>query len=58
MDQYPYREEAQGALRESIKFLIAIDRILDETSRDEIRSLLKEGDAVKSSSWIREKIFV
>jgi len=28
MDQYPYREEAQGALRESIEFLKAIERLL------------------------------
>ncbi len=57
MDQYPYREEAQGALRESIEFLKAIERILDEKSMEEIRALLKEGNAVKSTGWLRKRIF-
>ena len=57
MDQYPYREEAQGALRESIEFLEAIDRRLDAGAMEEIRELVKRGDAVKSTRWLRERFF-
>ena len=57
MDQYPYREDAQGALRNSVEFLQTIEAMLTEKSREEIRALLAAGDAVKSTSWIRSKIF-
>jgi xylose isomerase len=57
MDQYPYREEAQGALRESIEFLKAIDRRLDRSAMQEMRELVKTGDAVKSTRWIRKRFF-
>lgn len=57
MDQYPYREEAQGALRESIEFLKAIDRRLDERAMKEMRELVRGGDAVRSTRWIRERFF-
>ena len=56
MDQYPYREEAQGALRESIEFLKAIDRLLDQKSIGEIRELVKRGDAVQSTRWLRKRV--
>jgi sugar phosphate isomerase/epimerase len=57
MDQYPYREDAQGALRSSVKFLKALDRLLDDRSMEGIRQLLAEGDAVKSTDWLRRRIF-
>ncbi len=57
MDQYPYREEAQGALRESIEFLKAIDRRLDKGAMQEMREIVREGDAVRSTKWIRQKFF-
>jgi xylose isomerase len=57
MDQYPYREDAQGALSESVEFLKAIDRKLDAASMEEIRALVRTGDAVKSSRWIRKRFF-
>ena len=57
MDQYPYREEAQGALRESIEFLKAIDRRLDQGAMQEMREIVRRGDAVKSTRWIRQKFF-
>jgi len=55
MDQYPYREEAQGALRESVEFLKAIDRLLDQKSIGEIRELVRRGDAVQSTRWLRKR---
>ena len=57
MDQYPYREDAQGALRESIEFLKAIDRRLDASAMNEMRDIARKGDAVKSTKWIRQKFF-
>jgi xylose isomerase len=57
MDQYPYREDAQGALRGSVEFLMGIEEILDSGAMAEMRGLIAEGDAVKSSSWIRSKLF-
>jgi sugar phosphate isomerase/epimerase len=55
MDQYPYREEAQGALRESIEFLKTLDRLLDGKTMEEIRELIRTGDAVKSTGWVRRR---
>ena len=57
MDQYPYREDAQGALRESIEFLKAIDRRLDAAAMKEMREVVHTGDAVKSTKWIRQRFF-
>jgi xylose isomerase len=57
MDQYPYREDGQGALRSSIEFLQSLEELLDDTSVAEIRALIAEGDAVKSTRWLRSRIF-
>jgi sugar phosphate isomerase/epimerase len=57
MDQYPYREDAQAALRESIEFLKALDHLLDETSMGEIRELVRRGEAVRSTEWVRRRLF-
>lgn len=57
MDQYPYREDGQRAIRESVELIKGIERMLDEVSMDEIKALLREGDAIKSVSWFRKKLF-
>jgi len=57
MDQYPYREDAQGALRGSVEFLQGIDAMLTPHIIEEIRAVIAEGDAVKSTAWVRSKIF-
>jgi len=57
MDQYPYREDGQGALRESVDFLRGVEALLEGTAMAELRSLIAEGDAVKSSAWLRTRIF-
>ncbi len=57
MDQYPYREDAQGALRGSVEFLQGIDAMLTPKGMEEIRAVIAEGDAVKSAAWIRSKMF-
>ena len=52
MDQYPYREDAAGAISESIKWLKGFDVILND-NRDRISQSIKEGDAVKTSALLR-----
>ena len=52
MDQYPYRENAQAALRESIEFLKGIDRLLTADAMGELREIIKKGDATRSTAWI------
>jgi len=57
MDLYPYREDAKEALRESIEFVKGVDRILTPDVMNELRAIIKEGDATKSTAWVRELIF-
>ncbi len=57
MDQYPYREDGQGALRESIEFLRRIEVTLSDQVMEEIRDLLTKGNAVESQRWIRKTFF-
>ncbi|MFA5698326.1 MAG: sugar phosphate isomerase/epimerase family protein [Sphaerochaeta sp.] len=57
MDQYPYREDGQGALRESVEFLQMIERRLTPDVMEEIRALTREGSAVASQRWLRHTFF-
>ena len=57
MDQYPYREDGQGALRESVEFLRMIEETLSDQVMEEIRDLLTKGNAVESQRWIRKTFF-
>jgi xylose isomerase len=52
MDQYPYREDAAGALTESIQWLRKFDAI-QRKNRPAIAELLKAGDAIKTSRFLR-----
>ncbi|MBI9108690.1 MAG: sugar phosphate isomerase/epimerase [Spirochaetales bacterium] len=57
MDQYPYREDGQGALRESVRFLQMIENKLNDEVIQEIRELVNTGNAVNSQKWLRETFF-
>jgi sugar phosphate isomerase/epimerase len=57
MDLYPYREDAKGALRESIEFIKGVNTILTPEAMNELREIIKKGDATKSTAWVREMIF-
>lgn len=57
MDQYPYREDGQGALRESVEFLQMIENRLTPSVMEEIRELVTKGDAVASQRWLRHTFF-
>jgi len=52
MDQYPYREDAAGAIGESIIWLRRFDQIV-EAHRTEIDQLVKSEDAVATSRFLR-----
>lgn len=52
MDQYPYREDAVGAISESILWLAQFDAIV-EAHRGELDALLAQGDAVATSRFLR-----
>jgi hypothetical protein len=57
MDQYPYREDGQGALRASVEFLSGVDALLAGGARDELRAIVAKGDPLESTAWIRGKLF-
>lgn len=52
MDQYPYREDAVGAITESIEWLVKFDYIMQD-NRSKIDELLKLNDPVETSSFLR-----
>lgn len=56
MDQYPYREDGAGAIDASVQFLRSLEVLLDDTTMEEIRGLIRRGDAVEASHWLRRKI--
>ena len=55
MDQYPYREDAAGAISESISWLKTFDSMLN-SGREKLRAALKGNNAVTISSTLREII--
>lgn len=57
MDQYPYREDGQGALRESVAFLQMIESRLTDEVMQELRDLMSRGNAVESQRWLRRTFF-
>lgn len=57
MDQYPYREDGQAALRGSVEFLRGIDEMLDAPAKEELRGIISRGKAVEYAAWLRGKLF-
>jgi len=53
MDQYPYREDATGAISESINWLKAFDTILGR-NREKLTAAVKHGNAVETSRLLRD----
>jgi xylose isomerase len=56
MDQYPYREDAAGAISESIKWLKAIENFV-ELHYGTLHELISQNDAVATQQFIRNSIF-
>ena len=55
MDQYPYREDAVGAIGESVEWLVKFAQVAD-ACRSEITCLLRERNPVKTSAFLRQVI--
>jgi xylose isomerase len=55
MDQYPYREDAAGAIGESIQWLVKFDAIQKE-NKQKIDELITLGDPVETSRFLRSVI--
>ncbi|MHB9110390.1 MAG: sugar phosphate isomerase/epimerase family protein [Armatimonadota bacterium] len=56
MDQYPYREDAVGAIGESIQWLMGFNKVL-QAHRAELDRLVATGDAVETSRFMRSVLF-
>jgi xylose isomerase len=56
MDQYPYREDGAKAVRESVRFLQGIEKLLTTNVVADLRRLIKKGDATASTAYMRELI--
>ncbi len=52
MDQYPYREDAAGAIGESIQWLVKFDAIQRE-NKTRIDELISLGDPIETSRFLR-----
>lgn len=52
MDQYPYREDAAGAISESIQWLVKFDEI-QRANKSRIDELIALGDPVETSRFLR-----
>jgi sugar phosphate isomerase/epimerase len=53
MDQYPYREDAAGAISESIQWLVKFDKLQCD-NKAKIDRLLQLGDPVETSKFLRD----
>ena len=56
MDQYPYREDACGAITASVLFLQQLAGILDRIGMDEVGKLVAKRDPVATAKFIREQL--
>ncbi len=54
LDQYPYREEPEDAIAESIGWLRALRTIVDRMGAERVGELLKTGDAAAASRLVRQ----
>ncbi|MBQ7256587.1 MAG: sugar phosphate isomerase/epimerase [Abditibacteriota bacterium] len=52
MDQYPYREDAAGAIGESIQWLVKFDEMMT-ANRDKITELIRLGNPIETSKFLR-----
>ena len=54
MDQYPYREDTERAIAESIQWLKAYRRIINQVDGNCITEIIRRGDATEASRFLRE----
>ena len=56
LDQYPYREEPEKAIAESIQWLRIFRRMLNRVGAERVAGVLRTGDATEASRMLREAI--
>ena len=44
-------------VRSSVEFLQGVEAMLDEGAMADLRALIAEGDAVKSTAWLSRELF-
>jgi xylose isomerase len=57
LDQYPYREDPESAIAESIRWLQAMREVVDRAGHDCITGVIRRGDATEASRLVREAMF-
>jgi hypothetical protein len=57
MDQYPYREDTERAIGESIQWLKAFRTIINRAGIDTITGVIRRGDATEASAMLRQAMF-
>ena len=57
MDQYPYREDGQKAVNESIQWLVALNSVMNRMDDQEVQRAMEKGDATESSKMLRKYMF-
>ncbi len=57
MDQYPYREDTERAIGESIRWLKAFRAVIQRAGTDTITEVIRRGDATEASRMLREALF-
>ena len=57
MDQYPYREDGKTAISESIKTVIALEKVIDSYGEEEIGRLISRGIATEGTAAVRKMLF-
>lgn len=56
-DQYPYREDGQKAVRESIEWMLTLNRIANKMDSKEVENIFRTGDATEASKMLRKYMF-
>lgn len=56
LDQYPYREDPERAIAESIAWLRALRQVVDRMGAERIAAVLRRGDATAATRLVREAI--
>ena len=56
LDQYPYREDPDQAIAESIAWLRALRKVVDRAGHDRITAVIRQGDATETQRLVREAL--
>jgi xylose isomerase len=57
IDLFAYRTDPAASVAEGVKWMQAFDRFIDQIGLDTMSGLIKQGDAVQTTRYLREKLF-